>query len=316
MALLWRPRADPPGRERAVRLLSTSLGMSVDPRWSRPAPPNPDGPAIRGLLAPPVGRSAGRRSRRCSRTCGDADAGARQPIGDRGTAVVVRAVPRREAGGGRRVVRIEAGITPSMIAALGDVTGHGTRGVLVGDDRNDAIPADQPDRRLDARRASSGSTGLRIEPDVSVPTLRRREIGGGARCPELDPPVAITGRPSFGRMRRPGADLDAGRTDSCRSRRRRCSCRACSLRHPVGELGQTPSSPRMIGAGVPELLRRAWPRTARGARSNASAPPVVIMSSVWTLSLRTIGNPVQGSADVRRGRARRHAGAPSRSRRD
>ncbi len=37
--------------------------------------------------------------------------------------------------------------------------------------------------------------GLRIEPDVSVPTLAAQKLAA-VPIPELDPPVPITGRPS------------------------------------------------------------------------------------------------------------------------
>jgi hypothetical protein len=38
--------------------------------------------------------------------------------------------------------------------------------------------------------------GLRIDPDVSVPTLPAQKLSA-VPVPELDPPVLITGRPSL-----------------------------------------------------------------------------------------------------------------------
>ena len=49
--------------------------------------------------------------------------------------------------------------------------------------------------------------GLRIEPDVSVPTLAAQKLAA-VPMPELDPPVASTGRPSTVAR----ADRAAGRT--------------------------------------------------------------------------------------------------------
>ncbi len=55
--------------------------------------------------------------------------------------------------------------------------------------------------------------GLRIDPDVSVPTLAAQKLAA-VPTPELDPPVFRTGRPS----RLPAAGRAADRTDSSRSR--------------------------------------------------------------------------------------------------
>ena len=84
------------------------------------------------------------------------------------------------------------GSTPVMRAEQDGRVRHGARhrarGVLRVRDRNDAGAADQPDRRLDARRAPFAPDGQTIDPSVSVPTPTAARFAAiAAPVPELDP---------------------------------------------------------------------------------------------------------------------------------
>ena len=126
--------------------------------------------------------------------------------------VVVEAVAGRQARRGGRILRIKAGDDAEHDRGIGDGPRERAGGVLIRGDRNDAVAADQADRRLDAdqavgrSRAEDRAGRFRADPDGG-------EVrGDGDPGPELDPPGVSAGRPSLnGRISASSATRGSGR---------------------------------------------------------------------------------------------------------
>ncbi len=149
--------------------------------------------------------------------------------------------------------------------------------------------------------------GLRIDPDVSVPTLAAQKLAVGA-----DARARAAGRQHRTAVERGIARIAPRivRVEAV-ARRARCSWPASASARGT----QFASSvSRVFAMMIAPASRRFFVErrlVGRHQPSNASAPPVVGMSVVWMLSLSATGNAVERPRIVPRARSRSSASASS-----